>query len=304
MFSAKSDQQGVADTPFLIMAKVITSLVNGQFSNSIDLQDRGLAYGHGLFETVALVNGRAEYWQEHLARLLNGSERLHIPYDTAFNKQLEDDLNKLLQSLDQVPERLVLKVILTRGQGGRGYAVNDGMKVNRILLLANFPDFPDFPSENGIEIHICKTALARNPQLAGIKHLNRLEQVLARAEWSSASIREGVVCDTSGVLVEGTMSNLFWVKGGQLYTPDLSYCGVNGIVRGKILQFAARCGIQVKQGFYALNDLQSSDEVFFTNSLIGIWPVISCADKKLSRQWMIGPVTQQLQQQLAAEGMK
>ena len=127
---------------------------------------------------------------------------------------------------------------------------------------------------------------------------------MARAEWSSGSIREGVVCDTSGVLVEGTMSNLFWVKEGKLYTPDLSYCGVSGILRNKILQFAAESGVKVEQGFYTLNDLQDSDELFFTNSLIGIWPVVSCKDEDLSRQWPIGPITQQLQQQLAAEGMK
>lgn len=286
------------------MATLITSLVNGHFSDRLDLNDRGLAYGHGLFETAALVDGCALHWAAHLSRLRHGARRLAIPFDDALAAQLDDDLKQLLASLDVIPQRLVLKLMLTRGQGGRGYAAPADMAVNRILLLSEFPIYADHPAQNGICIHVCQTMLGRNPLLAGIKHLNRLEQVLARAEWSDPHIREGLVCDTEGMLVEGTMSNLFWITDGLLYTPDLSFCGVAGIMRERVMQLAGQQGIRVQQGFYSLETLQQCDELFVTNSLIGIWPVVRCDEARLSRQWRIGPITQQLQQQLAAEGVR
>ncbi|WP_432473669.1 aminodeoxychorismate lyase [Amphritea sp. HPY] len=285
------------------MASLIKSLVNGNPADHIALQDRGLAYGHGLFETITLNNGSAIHWLQHMQRLQLGAGRLGIPCDQRLIAQLDSDLQLLLAEQLSAPSRQVLKIILTRGEGGRGYAVSSDMAVTRILMLSDFPDYPDQPASNGIRIHLCKTRLSRNPQLAGIKHLNRLEQVLARAEWDDSDIREGLVCDSSGNLVEGTMSNLFWVTDGELYTPDLTQAGVAGVIRQRIIELAGDYSIPLHEVCADLSVLQSCDELFLSNSVIGIWPVVSCTDKQLSREWQIGNITRQLQQLLAAEGI-
>ena len=285
------------------MSSIIKSLVNGSPAESIALKDRGLAYGHGLFETVTLNNGNAIHWLQHMQRLQLGADRLAIPCDHHLIAQLESDLKRLLAEQSSVPIRQVLKIILTRGEGGRGYAVSSGMAVNRIMMLSDFPDYPDQPASKGIRVHLCQTHLSRNPQLAGIKHLNRLEQVLARAEWDGSGIREGLVCDSSGNLVEGTMSNLFWVSNGELYTPDLTHAGVNGVIRQRILELARSHSIPLYEVCADLSVLQNCDELFFSNSVIGIWPVVRCTDEKLNREWKIGQITRQLQQLLTAEGI-
>ncbi|GGB92911.1 hypothetical protein GCM10011352_18730 [Marinobacterium zhoushanense] len=121
---------------------------------------------------------------------------------------------------------------------------------------------------------MCQTRLAQQPLLAGIKHLNRLEQVLARAEWNDPGIREGVVCDTGGTLIEGTMSNLFFVLDGVLCTPELTQCGVAGILRRWVLEAEECAGECVQVGRFSPQQLSQADEIFLCNSLIGIWPVI------------------------------
>ena len=143
---------------------------------------------------------------------------------------------------------------------------------------------------------MCATRLCHNPLLAGIKHLNRLEQVLARREWDEPSIGEGLLLDVDGRLVEGTMSNLFLVRGQMLLTPDLRRCGIAGIMRSIILEQAERQSLAAEIRSLEAADLQAADEVFLCNSLIGIWPVIAVDD----RTYRKGPVTTRLQQLLEA----
>lgn len=281
-----------------------TTLINGLFEQSLPVADRGLAYGHGLFETITLQQGRPVAWQAHLDRLKAGASRLFIPLADNIEQTLLADLAILLAKQPSLPERQVLKITITRGCGGRGYAVDAGVPINRIVQLNAFPSYPDQPSANGVAVRLCQTRLAIAPQLAGIKHLNRLEQVLARAEWSTPDIREGLVLDAEGYLVEGTMSNLFWCRDGVLYTPQLDRCGVKGIIREQIIRLAAQREIPLKEGLFAVDTLYQADEVFVCNSIIAIWPVIQCtlADQRQSR-WSIGPITQCLQSSLSAEGI-
>lgn len=285
------------------MAILPFSLINGLPADTVTIQDRGFSYGHGLFETVTVHQGSAVHWSEHMERLQAGAARLAIPCDQQLLDQLTADLTKLLNSVDHPNDKMILKLTLTRGSGGRGYAVTENMTVTRVLTLSPFPEYPDRPSENGIKIHLCETRLGHNPALAGIKHLNRLEQVLARSEWQDSDIREGIVCDHTGNIIEGTMSNVFWVKNGKLYTPDLTQCGVAGVVRQRILQLATAEGIIYQEVCANITELKQCDELFFSNSVIGIWPAVKCLQSPLKTNWSIGPITQKLQQALAAEGI-
>ncbi|RTE64307.1 aminodeoxychorismate lyase [Amphritea opalescens] len=279
-------------------------LINGLSEHTLPVADRGLAYGHGLFETIALNGSEPTAWQAHLERLKAGAKRLHIPLPDNIDQSLQQDLQTLLAPQVSPTQRQVLKITITRGCGGRGYAVDDTVPINRIVQLSEFPSYPDNPAQQGITTRLCQTRLAIAPQLAGIKHLNRLEQVLARAEWSATDIREGLVLDAEGYLMEGTMSNLFWCKNGVLYTPSLDRCGVKGIVRQRIIALAEEKNITLHTGLFTADVLQQADEVFLCNSIIAIWPVIKCImTDQYQPEWSIGPITRDLQSLLAAEGI-
>jgi 4-amino-4-deoxychorismate lyase len=264
-------------------------MINGEMSELLPATDRGLHYGDGLFETIAVINGMPRLWSAHMARLERGCEVLGLP---------EPDLEQLYQealSLCGEDERAVLKIVLTRGSGGRGYLPPQPCKPQRLLFRYPWPDYPD--TSQGIRLRVCNTPLACNPVLAGVKHLNRLEQVLARAEWDDPEIHEGLMCDINGHVKEGTMSNLFWVKEGRLFTPDLSRCGVTGVMRHQVMALASDLGMGVVHDELLPQELVEVDEIFITNSLIGIWPVGHYA----GRDFTIGEVTQGLQSMLQAK---
>lgn len=242
-------------------------LVNGSEQRGIDPADRGLSYGDGLFETVAVADGRTLEWDAHLDRLKAGCVRLGIPLP---------DAGVLAEEAACVVEggaRGVLKIILTRGCGGRGYRPPADPHPTRILALYPWPDYPLSWYREGIDVGVCSTRLGRNPALAGLKHLNRLEQVMARREWADPSIAEGLMLDDTGCVVEGTMSNLFVVRDGKLVTPDLDQCGVAGIVRANVLKRAPLLGLEVQVAHLGLDDVLSAQEAFLSNSVLGVCPI-------------------------------
>jgi len=263
---------------------LVSTLINGIEASSIDAQDRGFQYGDGLFETLRIRDGRPCLWSAHMARLAHGCERLGLPMpDEAL---LCDEADRLCRGEADG----VLKIVLTRGSGGRGYRPPQDSTPMR--LLARFPT-PDYPPENrtqGVAVRICDTRLGLNPALAGFKHLNRLEQVLARAEWDDIDIAEGLMQDIEGNVIEGTMSNLFVVQAGTLRTPELSRCGVAGVMRAQVMAGAEALGIPVGEGRLGLRDLAAADELFLCNSVIGIWPVRRLA----RRDYVPGPLTARL----------
>jgi len=264
---------------------MIRSLVNGKAADCIASTDRGLLYGDGLFETIAVVNGSLRHWPRHLRRLQAGCARLGI--EAVDGAELAHEC----QSLAGDTDKAVLKVIVTRGSGGRGYRVPDKPVATRIVQLHDWPVFSSACAERGIAVRVCNTRLGHHPALAGIKHLNRLEQVLARQEWEDADIMEGLLLDSAGYLIEGTMSNLFLVRDGTLLTPDLHQCGVAGIMRTRVLELADQLPIDVQIGAVEMGHLRAADEVFICNSLIGIWPVIAVDGSDYKK----GAVTAQLQ---------
>ncbi|ARN75538.1 aminodeoxychorismate lyase [Oceanicoccus sagamiensis] len=268
------------------------ALVNGSFSRSIDSRDRGLAYGDGLFETIKINAGHPEFLSLHLRRLQWGCARLGIDCDVSV---IESDIEKILPVAST--QAAVLKIIITRESGGRGYQPDANAGFNRILRVEGLTSDYAVEASQGVAVRLCDTRLGINPQLAGIKHLSRLENVLARAEWRDKAITEGLMFDSDGRLVEGTMSNVFIVKDKVLLTPRLHRCGVNGVIRQLLIeQLAPSLKLSCDTADVVLEDIYQAEEVFICNSLMGIVPVVTigCHTKT------IGDITRSLQQSLQA----
>ncbi|VAX09788.1 Aminodeoxychorismate lyase [hydrothermal vent metagenome] len=249
-------------------------LVNGKLTNQISILDRGLQYGDGLFETIAVIAGQLSLWDQHIQRLQHGCERLGIASHSP-----EQLLAEAVAEIGQ-QQRCVLKIIITRGAGGRGYLPPEGAHSNRIIYTSTWPDYPEDAGKKGVKIRICTSRLGNNSTLAQLKHLNRLEQIMARSEWSNPAIAEGLMLDYEGRVIEGTMSNLFIHKDGNLSTPDLSRCGVAGVMRERVMDIAASSGAPVLVTDLSLENLFDADALFLTNSLIGVWPVRAIADRE------------------------
>ena len=238
-------------------------LVNGKATDEISIDDRGLQYGDGVFETIAVKNGALLCWADHIERLSISCVQLNIPFS---------DIPTLKQECEQLAkdhELAVLKIMITRGQGGRGYAPPENPVPTRIISIYPWPKYSRDNHELGISTIVCQTRYGASPALAGLKHMNRLEQVIARAECIDAYVDEGIVLDLNDNVIEGTMTNLFMVVDDQLMTPDLSLCGVKGVIRQKIIDHFPAISIQS----ISIDMLFKAQEVFLCNSLIGVWPV-------------------------------
>ena len=252
------------------MSKV---LINGITSGYVSVTDRGLHYGDGVFETIACVGNSAVFIQQHLNRMENGAHKLNIPFP---DRQLFlDDINCLLRGSNS---NSIIKLILTRGRGERGYRYEKTQIPMRICMLSVWPDYVAHWREHGIAARFCQTQVSVNPQLAGIKSLNRLDSVLASSELGPA-FNEGFLSDIDGNVIEGTMSNIFIVSNGALVTPDLSRCGVNGIMREQIIDIAQNNNIKVETRNIARDELLESREIFISNSVIG-----ACVVRQLEKQ--------------------
>ncbi len=242
-------------------------LANGAFSGSINAADRGLNYGDGVFRTLRMRAGRPVSWERQYAKLQYNCHALKIACPSA---QL---LSKELQQLGLSQPDGVAKIIITRGVSSRGYALSDSAAPTRILSLSPLPVYPSEYSQHGVNLHICKLQLGHQPLLAGIKHLNRLENVLAASEWQDEDIPEGLLSDLSGSVISGTRSNLFMLRGNILYTPSLDRCGVAGVQRDRVMDWAVLHNVTCKTTEFGIDDLMLADEIFLVNSVFGLWPV-------------------------------
>ena len=275
----------------MIDSKPLPVWINGKQESSLPVSDRGLTYGDGVFETIRISSSRPTLADLHWQRLNDSCERLGISFDS---KQLIHDVSAFLEE-----NRIcsgILKVIITRGSGGRGYNPEGCEKTSRCLSLHPPPARNPDPAFAGARVMPCSTKLGCSV-LAGMKHLNRLEQVLARAEWQGNKWDEGLVCDFDGYLIEGTMSNLFVVtKDNRLVTPDLSGCGVAGVARQYILEKARKLGLEVSVEPIS-PELDNARELFLCNSVNGIWPVVQYGD----RVWDMGGTTLKIRDCLLEE---
>lgn len=240
-------------------------LVNGVSGNLISIRDRGLLYGDGVFRTLRVSHGRPMHWPLHYQKLLNDCTALDIPCPDF------DSLSAELGLLLSEHPDAVFKVIVTRGETARGYAPAPGAIATHIWDVTPLPVYPENRGIQGVTVRLCKLRLGHQPRTAGIKHLNRLENVLAAAEVSD--VQEGILLDTDGHVIEGVRSNLFLLSGGRLVTPDLSRCGVAGVQRDRVIDYAAKTGIPAEVRDIELDELFGADELFLTNSVFGLWPV-------------------------------
>ena len=245
-------------------------LVNGQADARVSALDRGLAYGDGVFRTLAIEGRRPRWWPDHMAKLRSDCARLDLacPDPDAWEKDLA--------SLDGLPERGVLRLTVTRGEGPRGYRP-PAAAVTRILACWT-AEAPRYPAE-GLHLRVCALRLGHQPALAGVKHLNRLENVLARAEWDDPDIHEGILLDGAGRVVSGVMSNLFIWRERRLLTPRLDRCGVAGVTRDRLLAAASHAGLEVAEADFGLPELLDADEILLCNSLMGLRRVARIEDR-------------------------
>ncbi|MDH5394395.1 MAG: aminodeoxychorismate lyase, partial [Gammaproteobacteria bacterium] len=247
-----------------------TVLVNGHVTDQLSIKDRGLNYGDGVFETIAVSGRHLHYWSEHFRRLKQGCERL------AIKAPLEAELLADIKKLSFPNEPSVLKIVVSRGQGGRGYAATGIEQASVIISLNSWPDFVLEYQQRGVNVRICQHRLMINPALAGIKHLNRLDQVLARNEWHNDQIHEGIMLDQHDYLIEGVSTNLFVMVNNQWLTPAVTDCAVAGIMRELILNKAELIKLKIEQRKIQLSELSSVQQMFVCNSIWGIVPVTGC----------------------------
>ena len=257
-------------------------LVDGAPADTLSVADRGLSYGDGLFETIRFVHGLAPLWARHMQRLRDGSRRLGMPAWDA-----ERFLREAL-AVSTGLEHAAVRITLTRGVGERGYAPPASPKPTRIVAAFEAPAMRGDIYRQGMRVRWCDTRLGLQPLLAGMKHLNRLEQVLARAEWSDAAIPEGLLLDLEGNVISATMANLFAVIDGALVTPSVERCGVAGVARAEVL--SVRPDAQVRT--LRPEQLKRAGEVFLSSSVRGILPVQAVGDTVYGP----GPVTRAMQQ--------
>lgn len=267
--------------------------IDGEPRGEVAADDRGLFYGDGVFETIAWRDGVLRFAGLHLARLRRGLATLGIAPPDAV--QLADELQ-----LACTPGDAIIKLIVTRGSGGRGYAPPAATTTRRIVHRYPWPDDPPHWWQAGIEVAWSPIEIAEQPALAGIKHLNRLEQVLARQALArlastGTAAQEALLCTSAGLVICGTMTNVFAVEGHTLLTPSLARAGVAGVMRAVILREAASMGLRVVEADVPRDWLDAAPEVFVSNARIGIWPVRRLGTRTLQP----GPTTLQLQRHVA-----
>ncbi len=248
-------------------------MINGRRDACLTPMDRGIAYGDGVFRTFRVKSGIPQCWDRHYARLSEDCNALRIVCPPAH--ALLGEIGHLCHE----DAMAAVKVIVTRGESGRGYAPPPLAQPTRVVIKIPLPDYPERNFSEGVHLHLCETRMGIQPRLAGIKHLNRLENVLARMEWVDANLVDGLLLDVEGYVIECTMSNLFLRCGNTVITPDLSRCGVAGVTRQRILDILDATGCyQVDVARFDLETLLQADEVVICNSLFGVWQVRKIGD--------------------------
>jgi 4-amino-4-deoxychorismate lyase len=238
--------------------------INGRLGAALDHRDRGLQYGDGVFETMRVRRRAIRLLDFHLERLYAGCRRLAIAGPRP------DRLRRELESVASRHREGVLKLIVTRGSGPRGYRPSGHERCRRIVTLHALSRAASGASAGPVRVRLCATRIAVNPCLAGLKTLNRLESVMARSEWSDARIWEGLMRDLDENIVCGTMSNLFLKRGSTLMTPLLDRCGVAGVMRRWVMETAAGLQLTAVQRRIRWRHLADAEEVFMTNAVAGV----------------------------------
>ncbi|WP_261815632.1 aminodeoxychorismate lyase [Vibrio gallicus] len=262
--------------------------INGQVADKIDASDRSFNYGDGGFTTIKTCDGKLEHWPLHITRMQDCLALLRIAQPDW--KQVQGWLEHAATDRGEGG----VKLLISRGSGGRGYSPK-GVDVPTVVISSfNYPAHYCLWQNQGVELGVVEPRLGLNPLLAGHKHNNRLEQVMMKADMDQQGFADGVVLDINGHIVETTMANLFWVSDNILYTPSLEQAGVAGIGRRLAIKYAQEMGIDVVIGQFDLKRVFEAQEVFISNALLGIAPVIKIA----TNSFCIGIITRNLQERI------
>ena len=264
------------------MTRNLNYLINGSFDHVISPFDRGFAYGDGVFRTMKMVDGLPDSWPLHYQKLVADCAAINIVCPSA--ELLMSDLQQLFSPIDMPEDQLAIaKIIITRGEGNRGYTPPAITEPMRIVTKSAMPQYPEIRFSEGVSLTVCETRLASQAKLAGIKHLNRLENVLARMEWTDAhitnGIADGIMLDNAGNVIECTSANIFARFGDTLMTPSLLQCGVAGITRQRIIDLAYTLSLKVKVEVIDFPTLLTADEVIVCSSLYSAWQVKTIQEK-------------------------
>lgn len=262
------------------------SLINGKFKKEICVLDRGLAYGDGVFETMRWHSFDknpgfgVEFWAMHLDRMLSSCKLLRI------NQPSEKIINFyrkkiILKAIKLGMKSGILKILVTRGSGGRGYKFDDKIIPNIIFLIFPMSEQSNQKTIKSVNLKVCKRKLSKNLFFSGMKHLNRLDSVMIRNEWDEKNFFEGIITDENNHVLEGSMTNIFLIKNKDLITPKIEYYGINGIMRKVVLKKFGRFFQNIKETKFNLDFLMSADGIFICNSLIKIKPVKKIENKKI-----------------------
>jgi len=242
-------------------------LINGGYASHITPMDRGLSYGDGVFRTLKVLSRCPDNWSLHYQKLSQDCSALGIVCPS--QELLLNDMEVLFQETSSG----IAKIIVTRGEGERGYAPPAVTSPTRIVMRCALPTYPAHYLTHGVKLFACDTRLSHQPKLAGVKHLNRLENVLARSEWQDPDFADGVMLDIMDKVIECTSANLFVRKGDVLLTPSLHQCGVAGVTRERVLTLAPELKLRAVVKLLSMDEVFDADEWIICNSVYGAWQV-------------------------------
>jgi 4-amino-4-deoxychorismate lyase len=257
------------------MNDLLEMQIDGASSTQTWPFDRGLKYGDGLFETMVVRAGRIRFEALHRARLQEGCRRLAID---AHHARIWEHAQRLATKHGAA----LLRLQVTRGLAlARGYTPTGREQARTILAAFRAPQ----AAERATPLRVCtlRNRLGENPDLAGLKHCNRLEQVLARQAMAGSDAFEGLLGSSSGLLVSGTMSNVFLELDGRLVTPELDRCGVAGVLRAVVLREAARAGIPLHVAPVPFEAVRQVGALALSNARMGLVQADELDGRRLTR---------------------
>lgn len=232
--------------------------------------DRAALFGDGFFTTGIIYQNQFCHQQRHFERLITSANRLL--FDGLELDLLKDQLNQVVSKTDNA----AIRISISRQQLQRGYAISTDANYRCTILLSNLPELPN----DNCELVDAETAISSNPTLAGLKHLNRLDSVLAASEIST--VNQEVLMYHGELAISGSKCNLFVKLNGVWKTPKLTECGIDGITRNRVIEMFEQHKLVLNIEDIKRSDLNEVDAGFMTNSLIGVWPVASINSKRIN----------------------
>lgn len=272
-------------------------IINGRFSQGISPIDRGFAYGDGVFRTMRFIAGELIDWPLHYQTLVHDCGKLQMVCPSA--ELFMQDLKSLIQHVSTEEKSSVsctIKVMVTRGEGARGYAPPSIANPTRVMIASPLPTYSSAIYKQGVALYVCQTKLGHQPMTAGVKHLNRLENVLARGECTDPVFFDGLMLDIADNVIEATAANIFIRKGKQLITPKLDVCGVAGMMRQKLLWLAPTMGYHLEEGDLKLDTCLQADDVIITNSMFGVLQVNRIGETVLAQHGLANEIRARIEE--------